>query len=71
MLSLLSMMAAAAQLEAPQPTLRAIATVSVRIERPAKAGREEWDRVPESRKSEVVVQDKDGRPVLLRLVEYQ
>lgn len=71
MLFVLLMTGAAAQVEPAQPIVRATATATVRIEHPAKAGREEWQKASESHRSEIIVQDKEGQPVLLRLVEYQ
>ena len=47
------------------------AKVTVRIERAATASRQEWKNTAKSSRREVVVRDEHGRPVLLRLIEYQ
>jgi hypothetical protein len=45
--------------------------VTVRIERPATATKDEWERAPIASRREVIVRDDRGQPVLLRLIEYQ
>lgn len=47
------------------------AKVTVRIERAATASRREWKNTAKSARREVVVRDEHGRPLLLRLIEYQ
>jgi hypothetical protein len=47
------------------------AKVTVRIERAATASRQEWKNTAESGRREVVVRDEHGRPLLLRLIDYQ
>ncbi|HYX45687.1 MAG TPA: hypothetical protein VE820_02525 [Sphingomicrobium sp.] len=53
------------------PRAVATATATVRIERPATASSKDWDHAPKSARRELVVHDKDGQTVLLRLVEYE
>ena len=66
---MLLLVALVSQAAPPPPKVRATATV--RIERAASASRERWEQLPLSSKREVIVRDAQGRPVLLRLVEYQ
>jgi hypothetical protein len=47
------------------------ATATIRIERPVKASRADWERLPPQSKREVIVRDEQGRRLLLRLVENQ
>jgi hypothetical protein len=57
---------------APGPVRPAAnATATVRIERPAVASREQWERLPKQTRREIVVHDGDGRPTLVRVIEYQ
>jgi hypothetical protein len=63
------MLLLAAIAAASPPTVQATATV--RIERPARASREAWERLPAQSKREVVVRDDEDRPIRLRLVENQ
>jgi hypothetical protein len=56
---------------APPASARAITTATVRIERPVTVGRERWEQLPRSSRSEIVVRDEQGRPVLVRVVELQ
>jgi hypothetical protein len=53
----------------PSPTMQATATV--RIERPVKVSRDEWEKLPSQSKREVVITDEQGRRLLLRVVENQ
>jgi hypothetical protein len=46
-------------------------TATIRIERPAIANKEEWEVHPMGSRKEVILYDKLGRPVLVRLIEYQ
>jgi hypothetical protein len=68
MLLLVLSNAAAASLPV-QPAVNATATV--RIERPAVASREQWERLPKETRREIVVRGGDGRPLLVRVIEYQ
>jgi hypothetical protein len=61
---LLALLAAASS-----PTIQATATV--RIERPVKVSRDEWEKLPPQPKREVVITDEQGRRLLLRVVENQ
>jgi hypothetical protein len=56
---------------APPAEARAATTATVRIERPVAVGGEQWERLPRSSRSEIVVRDEQGRPVLVRVVELQ
>lgn len=57
---------------APAPVRPAVnSTATVRIERPAVASREEWERLPKETRREIVVRGGDGRPLLVRVIEYQ
>jgi hypothetical protein len=57
---------------APAPVRPAVnATATVRIERPAVASREQWERLPKETRSEIVVRGGDGRPVLVRVIDHQ
>jgi hypothetical protein len=55
----------------PAPKASAQAQARVRIERPAIVTREEWEKLPQSVRSEKIVRDEHGRPMLLRLKEHQ
>ena len=46
-------------------------TATVRIERPAKGNRAEWEGLPKPFRHEVVVRGENGEPIVLRLVEYE
>lgn len=68
---LLVALVAQASLAPPQPIAVVQATATVRIERPSAVSSKDWDRsTPESR-SEAIVRDELGRPLLLRLMENQ
>ena len=54
---------------AAEPHVRARAMV--RIERSAVANRTEWERLPSERRRELVRKDELGRPVVIRVVEYE
>jgi hypothetical protein len=57
---------------APVPVRPAVnATATVRIERPAVASREQWERLPKEARSEIVVRGGDGRPLLVRVIDHQ
>jgi len=47
------------------------ATATIRIERPAIASREAWKNSPKSQRRKIIVRDSSGRPIELRLIEYQ
>ena len=61
----------AAALQPPRPPVVRQATASVRIERPVKVSAEEWERLPEQQRREILVRDEAGRPLLLRLIENE
>jgi hypothetical protein len=52
---------------------RAVArgTATIRIEHPAIANKEAWEDHPMGSRKEVILYDKLGRPVLVRLIECQ
>jgi hypothetical protein len=54
-----------------RPQAIAVAQAVVRIERPARASREDWDRDRQSEQREVVIRDEAGNLIRLRLVEFQ
>jgi hypothetical protein len=57
---------------APVPVRPAVnSTATVRIERPAVASREQWERLPKESRRELVVRGGDGRLLLVRVIEYQ
>jgi hypothetical protein len=67
---MLWLLATSAILARPQaPVVQVQATV--RIERPARASREAWDRAGRSQQREVIIKSEAGNPLRLRLVEYQ
>ncbi|HEU5482849.1 MAG TPA: hypothetical protein VFU80_07160 [Sphingomicrobium sp.] len=68
---MLLLVAAVAIADPSPPRLAAQARASVRIERPVKVNRKEWERLPQSSRREVIRRDGRGRPILLRLVEQQ
>ena len=47
------------------------ARVTVRIERPVTASAEQWERLPASRRREILIRDERGRLVFLRLIENE
>jgi hypothetical protein len=47
------------------------ATASVRVQRSRPVNEYEWKHTPKLSRRETVVQDDQGRLLLLRLVEYQ
>jgi hypothetical protein len=53
------------------PRAVATATATVRVERPATASKEDWEHAPRSARRELIVRDKDGQRVLLRLIEFE
>jgi hypothetical protein len=55
----------------PSPPVVTQATASIRIERPAVATGDQWDRLPPNRKRAEIVRDEQGRPVLLQIVENE
>jgi hypothetical protein len=58
----------------PEEQARAVdrqAAAAVRIQRPAPAGRAEWERLPKAARREVIVRGEEGEPVLLRLIEHE
>ena len=61
----------AATVQPPRPPVVRQATASVRIERPVKVSAEEWERLPEQQRREILVRDEAGRPLLLRLIENE
>lgn len=51
----------------PEVQARAV----VRVERPAVATQKEWERLPPARRRELVRKDELGRPVAIRVIEYE
>jgi hypothetical protein len=47
------------------------ATASIRIERPAIANSKAWEESPKSSRRVIIVDDEHGRPILVRVIEYQ
>jgi hypothetical protein len=47
------------------------ATVTVRIERPAVATRDDWERAPSASRREMIIRDERGQRIIVRLIEYQ
>jgi hypothetical protein len=47
------------------------AKASVRIERPAIANKKEWEKSPKSSRRVITVHDEHGRPIPVRVIEYQ
>jgi hypothetical protein len=62
-------------LNAPVPLSPALsqaqAMATIRIERPGIANAKEWEQAPKSSRREIIIRDKDGRPVRVRLIEYE
>lgn len=54
----------------PLPAL-AQASVSMRIVRPAIASPDEWTKPSGPQRTELVIRERDGQVVLVRLIEYQ
>lgn len=50
------------------PSTRAVATV--RIHRPGRVNAEEWHRLPPAERREIRRLDKDGKPILIRVIDY-
>lgn len=46
-------------------------SATVTIERPAIANHDRWEHASAAERREIIVRDERGRPVLLRLIEYQ
>jgi hypothetical protein len=67
MFAMFALSALVAPLGVPRPQAKAF----VRIARPAIANKGEWERLPASRRKERIQYDEQGRPVLVRLVEYE
>lgn len=56
----------------PPPALSAPqARAAVRIERPQRAGADQWERAPRESKREAIIRDEQGRRLLLRTIEQQ
>jgi hypothetical protein len=53
---------------APQ---RVSAIATIRVVRSASASGKEWQRPSTAQRREIIIDDGRGRPVLLRLFEYQ
>jgi hypothetical protein len=65
------LIAAAATISFHPPAVRVESTATVRIERPATASRQEWERIRTSSRREKIVRDEQGQWVLMRIVDYQ
>jgi hypothetical protein len=69
---MLWLIATGAALAGPQIAIaQAQAQALVRIERPARASRDDWSLQSRTQRREVLVKDEGGDPVRLRLTEYQ
>lgn len=55
----------------PVPSMNERATATVRILAPGRSSRADWEKAEKLRKAEKVVEEPDGRKVLLRLVEFE
>lgn len=56
---------------APNPPTTAVqATATIRVERPAIANRRVWERASKSSRREMIFHNRQGRTVLVRLIEY-
>jgi hypothetical protein len=62
---------AAATISVHSPAVRVESTATVRVERPATANRQEWERIPPSSRREKILRDEQGQWVLMRIVDYQ
>ena len=47
------------------------ARATVRIVNSVKVSRSEWDEASQSHKKEVLYKEKDGRTILVRMIEYE
>jgi hypothetical protein len=65
---LLAAIAAIATTPAERPVE---AQATVRIERPVSASADQWERLSETKRREILVRDEHGRPVLVRLIENE
>jgi hypothetical protein len=62
------LLAALAAVSQPSP---AQAKASVRIIQAVRATSADWEKLPPGRRREVVVRETDGRPVKIRLIEFE
>jgi hypothetical protein len=69
MFVLLALAGAATSTATAEPSIRARAVI--RVERAAVASRAEWERLPPARRRELVRKDELGRPIAIRVVEYE
>ncbi len=65
------LLAAVALASASAPTTEVKARATVRVERAVRVTGDDWKRLPEAKRREVLVRDEQGRPVLLRLIENE
>jgi hypothetical protein len=66
-----TLVAVASSLSASHSKAEARATATVRIERTARASRQEWDQSPNSERRQKIVRDENGNIVVLRLIEHE
>ena len=60
-----------ASLVATEPPAHAQGTVTIRVERPAIASENEWQRPSPGARREIIRLDERGRPMLLRVLEFE
>jgi hypothetical protein len=56
---------------APPVAVEVRSTASIRIEHQATANREAWDQAPKQSRREIIVHDKSGQILRVRIVEYE
>lgn len=47
------------------------ATASVRIERPTRASRHDWEQSPKSSRREIILRDERQQPTLVRIIDHE
>lgn len=62
---------AATMSDAPHPKAEVRTSASIRIERPATASREQWEKTPKSLRRETIIVDEQGRPLLVRIIDHE
>ena len=61
----------ALSLSQPAPPIPSRATATVRVLVPGRSSKVDWEQSEKRRKAERIVEEPDGRKVLLRLVEFE
>ena len=57
--------------DAPHPRVEVRTSASIRIEHPATVDREQWEKAPKASRREIVVLDEQGRPIVMRVIDYE